>query len=77
MCIGGKTDNKNRCYIWKHKQPLPDELVKIADDISKGIISSDNFKYRPNIDCFHDIGSLFTEEMYIKDRLDKDLDDRK
>lgn len=76
-CIGGYIDNKIRCYTWKHKQPSPGERNKIVDDIKKGIISPENLKYQQHFDCLYTIGSLYSEEMNIREKLDKELDKMK
>lgn len=72
-CIGGHTDNKIRCYTWKHEQPSPGELNKIVDDISKGMISPENFKYQSHFDCLYSMDILHSKEMEIREKVDKEL----
>lgn len=77
MCIGGHTDNKIRCYTWKHEQPSPGELNKIVGDIKKGIISSENLRYQQHFDCLYAMDVLHSKEMDIREKLDKELDKMK
>lgn len=74
MCIGGHTDNKIRCYTWKHEQPMPEERDKIVDDIKKGIISPENFKYQSHFDCLYSMNILYSKEMDIREKVDRELD---
>lgn len=76
ICTGGNFDSKIRCYTWKYEQPSPMEINKIADDINKDTISPENLKFKQNFDCLYSIGSLYSEERKIKEKLDKDLDEK-
>lgn len=72
ICTGGLDDNKIRCNTWKHEQQSVEDHNKMIYDIDKGVTKS-NHKYQPNFDCIRTMGSLFSEEKYIKENLDKDL----
>ncbi len=77
ICTGGSVDNKIRCNTWKHGQQSVEAHNKMIYDIDKGITKSENMKYQPNFDCIRNMGSLFSEEKYIKEEVDKDLDEKK
>jgi proteasome lid subunit RPN8/RPN11 len=76
VCVGGKTDNKIRCNIWKHEQQSTEEYNKMVYDIRKGVTKYENSKYQPNFDCIRSIGPLFLDEKSIKEK-DKDLKKKK
>ncbi len=57
-----------------YEQPSVDEYNKMIYDNNKGITKFENPKYQSNFDCIRTIGSLFSDEKYIKEKLDKDLD---
>jgi len=72
ICTGGSNDNKIRCNTWQHEQQSVEKHNKMIYDIDKGIAKSENPMYQPNFDCIHTMGSLFSDEKYIKEK-DKDL----
>lgn len=73
-CIGGYTDNKIRCYIWKYEQSSLEESNKIVDSINKGITKYENSKHQHIFDCIRDMNPLFLGDIYIREKLDKDLE---
>lgn len=77
MCTGGSVDNKIRCNTWKHGSLSQEEYNKMISISSRGTTKSEDPKYQPNFDCIRDIVPLFLEEKYIKEEVDKDLDEKK
>ena len=77
ICTGGKSGNKIGCLTYKGEQISVPEYVRILYDISQGIMKTENPKYQPNVDCINDTLPSYLAEMYITEKLDKDIRDRK
>lgn len=75
ICMGGKTDGKIRCNIWKYEQ-LSQEDIDNMDKLSKGtkksITKSEISRYQQASDCVGIIGPLAFEEECVK-KMDKDI----
>ncbi len=76
-CIGGDTDNKIMCYIWKYEQQSLEESNKMVDSINKGMTKYENPKYQPAFDCIRAMNPLFLGDIYVRENLDKDLKETK
>ena len=77
ICTGGKSGNKIGCLTYKGEQISVPEYVRILYDISQGIMKTENPKYQPNVDCINNTLPSYLAEMYITEKLDKDIRDRK
>lgn len=77
LCTGGKDDNKIMCDTYKGEQISEREHVGTLYNISEGITKAENPKYQSNFDCINDTFPLYLADRYIKEKVDKDLDDRR
>lgn len=75
ICIGGKTDGKIKCNIWKYEQ-LSQEDIDNMDKINKGIkksaTKSEISRYQQSSNCANVMGPLAFEEECVK-KIDKDI----
>ena len=74
ICMGGKTDNKIRCNIWKYGQLSSEDITKMKEDTNNNITEYERSRYQKSFDCGNSFYPLSLEEKKIK-KLNKDLDD--
>jgi len=67
LCIGGETDNKIRCYTWKHNTINNDKFYELGKMSNRGI-QNNNPTYQKNFECIKDLAPIINLENNVRDR---------
>lgn len=55
ICVGGREDNKIRCYVWQHEHLTEKKYKELKKLCNKGITQIDGHTYEKNFQCMKDL----------------------
>lgn len=67
VCIGGETDNKIRCYTWKHNHTTKEEYNDMVDALKAGKRQINDHLHQKTFECMIEIGPVKHMENMIRE----------
>jgi hypothetical protein len=73
ICIGGKEDNKMRCYTWKHNHITAEKYNELVGEYNIGKKQIDDHLHEKTFECMKEFGPIIRIEKMVREE-DKKID---